>query len=77
MEELDLENLLSWAPESFVAFQASKATLPITDPEGFEDHVFATLDRGLSIVLVTTIPCTGRCVHRSTISSISLEWRRV
>ena len=45
MEELDLENLLSWAPESFVAFQASKATLPITDPEGFEDHVFATLDR--------------------------------
>ena len=45
MEELDLENLLSWAPESFVAFQASKATLPITDPEGFEDHGFATLDR--------------------------------
>jgi len=45
MDELDLENLLSWAPESFVAFQASKATLPITDPEGFEDHVFATLDR--------------------------------
>ena len=45
MDELDLENLLSWAPESFVAFQASKATLPVIDPEGFEDHVFATLDR--------------------------------
>ncbi|MDP7048098.1 MAG: uroporphyrinogen decarboxylase family protein [Verrucomicrobiota bacterium] len=45
LDELDLDNLLSWAPKSFVAFQASKATLPITDPEGFEDHVFGTLDR--------------------------------
>jgi len=45
LDELDLDHLLSWAPESFVAFQASKATLPISDPEGFEDHVFATLDR--------------------------------
>ena len=45
LDELDLDNLLSWAPKSFVAFQASKATLPITDPEGFEKHVFGTLDR--------------------------------
>jgi len=45
LDELDLDDLLGWAPESFIAFQASKATLPITDPEGFEDHVFATIDR--------------------------------
>ena len=44
IEELDLENLLSWAPESYRAFQASKATLPISDPDSFEDHVFDTLD---------------------------------
>ena len=45
LEELDLDNLLGWAPESFIAFQASKATLPISDPDGFDDHVFATIDR--------------------------------
>ena len=44
IEELDLENLLAWAPESYQAFQASKASLPIGDPDGFEDHVFDTLD---------------------------------
>ena len=44
IEELDLDNLLSWAPESYKAFQASKATLPIDDPDSFEDHVFDTLD---------------------------------
>lgn len=44
IEELDLDNLLSWAPESYKAFQASKATLPIDDPDSFEEHVFDTLD---------------------------------
>ena len=44
IEELDLEYLLSWAPASYRAFQASKATLPISDPDDFEDHVFDTLD---------------------------------
>ena len=45
LAELDPDDLLGWAPASFIAFQASKATLPIDDPSGFEDHVFATLDR--------------------------------
>ena len=44
IRELDLDNLLSWAPESYKAFQASKATLPIDDPDSFEEHVFDTLD---------------------------------
>ena len=44
IEELDLDNLLAWAPESYKAFQASKATLPIDDPDSFEEHVFDTLD---------------------------------
>ena len=44
IEELDLDNLLSWAPESYKAFQASKATLQIDDPNSFEEHVFDTLD---------------------------------
>ena len=45
LDELDLDNLLGWAPKSFIAFQASKGTLPITDSDGFEEHVFGTLDR--------------------------------
>ena len=45
LEQLDPDHLLDWAPESFLAFQASKATLPISDPDAFEDHVFGTLDR--------------------------------
>jgi uroporphyrinogen-III decarboxylase len=45
LEELDPADLLGWAPESFRAFQASKATFPIADPDGFEDHVFGMLDR--------------------------------
>lgn len=45
LDELDLDDLLGWAPDSFRAFQASKATLPISDPDGFEDHVFGMLDR--------------------------------
>jgi uroporphyrinogen-III decarboxylase len=45
LADLDPGDLLGWAPASFIAFQASKATLPVTDPDGFEDHVFATIDR--------------------------------
>lgn len=45
LDELDVDDLLGWAPESFIAFQASKATFPVTDPEGFEDHVFGMLDK--------------------------------
>ena len=48
IEELDLDNLLSWAPASYQAFQASKATLPISDPRDYEDHVFDTLDLELA-----------------------------
>ena len=44
IEELDLDNLLSWAPESYKAFPASKAPLPLDDPDSFEEHVFDTLD---------------------------------
>ena len=50
LDELDLDNLLGWAPKSFIAFQASKGTLPITDSEGFEEHVFGTLDRVINRV---------------------------
>jgi len=45
LDELDLDDLLGWAPPSFVAFQASKATIPISDPAAFPDHVFGLLDR--------------------------------
>jgi len=45
LEELDPQDLLGWAPDSFLAFQASKATLPMTDPSRFDERVFATLDR--------------------------------
>lgn len=50
LDELDPGDLLGWAPDSFLAFQASKATLAITDPDGFEDHVFGTLDRVIARV---------------------------
>ena len=50
LDELDPANLLGWAPDSFVAFQASKATLPVTDPGEFDERVFATLDRVLEKV---------------------------
>lgn len=45
MEEIDVDDLLGWAPESFMAFQASKATLPISDPDGFDDAVFGMIDK--------------------------------
>ena len=49
-EELDPNNLLGWAPDSFLAFQASKATLPVTSPDDYDDQVFATLDRVIQAV---------------------------
>ena len=45
MDELDIDNLLGWAPDSFLAFQASKATYPISDPDAFDDHYFGTIDK--------------------------------
>jgi len=45
LDELDPTDLLGWAPASFLAFQVSKGTIPITDPDGFEDYVFTTIDR--------------------------------
>jgi len=45
LDELDPEDLLGWAPDSFVAFQASKATFPVTDPKGFDERIFAMIDR--------------------------------
>jgi len=50
LEELDPQDLLGWAPDSYLAFQASKATLPITDPEGFDKRVFATIDHVIETV---------------------------
>ena len=47
LDELDPGDPLGWAPDSFVAFQASKATLPVTDPGGFDERIFATIDRVL------------------------------
>ena len=45
LDELDPDDLLGWAPQTFIDFQASKATFPITDPEDFDDHVFGMLDK--------------------------------
>ena len=50
LEELDVDDLLGWAPASFLAFQASKATLPYTAPEEIPDHVFGTIDRVIAAV---------------------------
>ena len=45
LDEIDPEDLLGWAPRSFLAFQASKATLAVSDPDAFDDGVFGMLDR--------------------------------
>jgi uroporphyrinogen-III decarboxylase len=44
LNELDLDDLLGWAPASFRAFQWSKATIPIADPDAFPEHTFGMLD---------------------------------
>jgi uroporphyrinogen-III decarboxylase len=45
LETIDFNHPLDWAPESFRAFQASKATFDYCTPEEIPDHVFGTLDR--------------------------------
>ncbi len=45
LDTIDFEHPLSWAPESFKAFQASKATYDYCTPEEIPDHVFGLLDR--------------------------------
>jgi uroporphyrinogen-III decarboxylase len=45
IDDLDLDDMLGWAPESFVAFQASKATFPVSDPDGFDDATFGMIDK--------------------------------
>jgi uroporphyrinogen-III decarboxylase len=45
LETIDFDHPLAWAPASFVAFQASKATFDYCTPEEIPDHVFGTLDR--------------------------------
>lgn len=44
LDTIDMEHPLSWAPDSFRAFQASKATFDYKTPEEIPDHTFATLD---------------------------------
>ena len=44
-ETIDFDNPLAWAPESFRAFQASKATFDYKTPEEIPDDVFGMLDR--------------------------------
>ena len=48
LETIDFDHPLAWAPESFRAFQASKATFDYCTPEEIPDHVFGTLDRVVS-----------------------------
>ena len=43
-DTLDFERPLDWAPDSFKAFQASKATFDYKTPEEIPDHVFGLLD---------------------------------
>lgn len=45
LEDLDFENPLSWAPESFLAFQYSKATYDYKTPEEIPDEAFGLIDR--------------------------------
>jgi MtaA/CmuA family methyltransferase len=48
LDTIDFEHPLAWAPESFRAFQASKATYDYGAPEEIPDHVFGLLDRVLA-----------------------------
>jgi len=48
LDRLDLEHPLDWAPESFKAFQASKATYDYCEPESIPDELFGMLNRVLS-----------------------------
>lgn len=48
LDTIDFEHPLAWAPESFRAFQASKATFDYCTPEAIPDQVFGLLDRVLA-----------------------------
>jgi uroporphyrinogen-III decarboxylase len=48
LDTIDFEHPLAWAPESFQAFQASKATFDYCTPEEIPDDVFGLLDRVLA-----------------------------
>jgi MtaA/CmuA family methyltransferase len=48
LDTIDFEHPLAWAPESFRAFQASKATYDYCAAEEIPDHVFGLLDRVLA-----------------------------
>lgn len=50
LDELDVENPLAWAPESYMVFQASKATLPYDRAEDIPDRVFGTIDRVIAAI---------------------------
>jgi hypothetical protein len=45
LDTIDFEHPLAWAPESFRAFQASKATFDYCTPEAIPEDVFGLLDR--------------------------------
>lgn len=45
LDELDSDDPLGWAPESYKAFQASKATFDYRTPEEIPEHVFGMIDR--------------------------------
>lgn len=45
LDTIDFDHPLAWAPESFKAFQASKATFDYCAPEEIPGHVFGLLDR--------------------------------
>ena len=77
LDELDPEDLLGWAPDSFVAFQASKATIPVTDPEEFRRPRLRH-DRPRHRQSWQRIFGAWRgASSRSTISSISPAWKMV
>lgn len=44
LNDLDPDDLMRWAPDSYVAFQHSKGTWAVVDPDGFDESVFATFD---------------------------------
>lgn len=45
LDTIDLEHPLDWAPESFKAFQASKATFDCKTAEEIPENVFGLIDR--------------------------------
>jgi Uroporphyrinogen decarboxylase (URO-D) len=48
LDEIDLDHPLDWAPESFRAFQWSKATFDFRAPEEIPDEAYGLIDRVLA-----------------------------